>query len=148
MASKGVRFKDSNGNTVYPCPYYPVGSIYLSVNNVNPSQFFGGTWVQLKDRFLLGAGDTYTAGDTGGRKEISLSASIGACNSDAGTLGYITEGSNSYQNNHNANYVIGGSNRGFSRWNHSTPVTETTSNNRNTNIMPPYLVVYMWKRTA
>ena len=45
---------------------YPVGSIYMSVNNTNPSNLFGGTWTQLKDRFLLGAGSTYTNGSTGG----------------------------------------------------------------------------------
>ena len=45
---------------------YPVGSIYLSVNNVNPGTLFGGTWVQIKDTFLLTAGDTYSAGATGG----------------------------------------------------------------------------------
>ena len=50
---------------------YPIGSIYMSVNSTNPSTLFGGTWVQLKDRFLLGAGDTYTAGDTGGAASIS-----------------------------------------------------------------------------
>lgn len=45
---------------------YPVGSIYMSVNSTNPSLLFGGEWEQLKDRFLLGTGDTYTGGSTGG----------------------------------------------------------------------------------
>ena len=45
---------------------YPVGSIYMSVNNTDPGTLFGGTWEQLEDRFLLGAGSTYTADDTGG----------------------------------------------------------------------------------
>ena len=45
---------------------YPIGSIYLSVNNVSPSTFFGGTWEQITDTFLLCAGSTYTAGTTGG----------------------------------------------------------------------------------
>ena len=41
---------------------YPVGSIYLSVNNVNPGTIFGGTWEQIQDRFLLAAGSTYGGG--------------------------------------------------------------------------------------
>lgn len=45
---------------------YPVGSIYLSVNNTNPSTLFGGTWEQIKDKFLLASGDTYSNGATGG----------------------------------------------------------------------------------
>ena len=45
---------------------YPVGSIYMSVNATSPASLFGGTWEQLKDRFLLAAGDTYAAGSTGG----------------------------------------------------------------------------------
>ena len=50
---------------------YPVGSIYMSVNNTSPATLFGGTWSQLKDRFLLGAGDTYTNGNTGGAASVS-----------------------------------------------------------------------------
>ena len=35
---------------------YPVGAIYMSVSRTNPKTLFGGTWVQIKDRFLLAAG--------------------------------------------------------------------------------------------
>ena len=46
---------------------YPVGSIYMSVNNTSPASFLGGTWEQIKDRFLLGAGSK-SAGATGGEE--------------------------------------------------------------------------------
>lgn len=51
---------------------YPVGSIYMSVNNVNPSTIFGGTWQQIKDKFLLASGDTYNNGATGGSANNTL----------------------------------------------------------------------------
>ena len=54
---------------------YPVGSIYMSVNSTNPKTLFGGTWVQIKDRFLLAAGTTYKAGATGGEAAHTLTAS-------------------------------------------------------------------------
>ena len=51
---------------------YPVGSIYLSVNSTSPATLFGGTWEQLKDRFLLGVGDTYVNGAAGGEASHTL----------------------------------------------------------------------------
>jgi microcystin-dependent protein len=53
---------------------YPVGSIYMSVNNVNPSTMFGGTWEQIKDKFLLACGDTYNNGATGGEANHTLTS--------------------------------------------------------------------------
>ena len=50
---------------------YPIGSIYMSVNNVDPATIFGGTWEQIKDKFLLASGDTYAQGATGGEASIS-----------------------------------------------------------------------------
>lgn len=46
---------------------YPVGSIYLSINNVNPKTFFGGEWELLPEGYALwtcssNGGDTITAG--------------------------------------------------------------------------------------
>ncbi|EKK0949069.1 pilus assembly protein [Enterococcus faecalis] len=52
---------------------YPIGSIYLSVNSTSPATLFGGSWTQLKDRFLLGAGSTYSSGATGGAATHKLS---------------------------------------------------------------------------
>lgn len=60
---------------------YPVGSIYMSVNATDPGRLFGGAWERIKERFLLGAGDTHTAGSTGGSSththDISGNAAIG-----------------------------------------------------------------------
>ena len=45
---------------------YPVGAIYMSLNNTSPSVLFGGTWVQIAGKFLLASGGSYNTGDTGG----------------------------------------------------------------------------------
>ena len=55
---------------------YPVGSLYWSSKSTNPGTLFGGTWVQIKDRFVLACGDTYTSvGATGGASSVTLSVS-------------------------------------------------------------------------
>ena len=55
---------------------YPVGSLYWSSKSTNPASLFGGTWVQIKDRFVLARGDTYTSvGATGGASSVTLSVS-------------------------------------------------------------------------
>jgi hypothetical protein len=52
---------------------HPVGSLYWTSVNENPATTFGGgTWVQIKDKFILAAGDTYANGATGGSATITL----------------------------------------------------------------------------
>ena len=118
---------------------YPVGSIYMSVNNTNPSTLFGGTWEQLKDRFLLGAGDTYTAGDTGGEATHTLTIDEMPShnhkllsNTPQGTSDVISLLS-----------VYSGSDD-----NASLKISSYVGGSQAHNNMPPYLTVYMWKRTA
>lgn len=54
---------------------YPVGSIYMSMVETNPSVLFGfGTWEQVKDRFLLASGDDYNVGATGGEAKHTLTS--------------------------------------------------------------------------
>ena len=114
---------------------YPIGSIYMSVNNTNPSTLFGGTWVQLQNRFLLGAGSSYTAGDTGGSATHKLTIDEMPSHSH-GLKNDKTGGSGS------AKWVINSSASS------GTGVITNTGGNQAHNNMPPYLVVYMWKRTA
>lgn len=55
---------------------YPVGSLYWSSKDTDPSTLFGGTWVQIKDKFVLACGDTYkTVDETGGASSVTLSVS-------------------------------------------------------------------------
>lgn len=51
---------------------HPIGSLYWSSKDTNPSTLFGGTWTPIKDKFILAAGDTYANGATGGAATVTL----------------------------------------------------------------------------
>lgn len=70
---KAITLKDEEGNQIYPSPYYPIGSIYMSVMQVDPAKIFGGTWEQIEDVFLLGCGSRYKNGTIGGEASHALS---------------------------------------------------------------------------
>ena len=50
---------------------YPVGSIYMSTNNVDPGALFGGTWQAIEGKFLLSKDSSHTAGSEGGAASVS-----------------------------------------------------------------------------
>lgn len=59
--AKAVQLKDKNGNKVFAAPWMPIGSIYISVINQNPSNYFGGTWEQFANgRTLVGVDTSQT----------------------------------------------------------------------------------------
>lgn len=129
---------------------YPVGSIYMSVNSADPGTLFGGTWERLKDRFLLGAGDTYANGATGGEAKHTL------------TSNEIPSHQHSYNNLYNgyplAEYRTGSGQYYAPLYDNKTgnessnayanTATTKTGGGAAHNNMPPYLAVYIWKRTA
>lgn len=120
---------------------YPVGSIYMSVDSTSPATRFGGTWTQLKDRFLLSAGDTYNAGATGGETNHTLTTNeMPSHNHDTIIHNHQVDGGK-----YNVSRVQweSGNDATF-----STISTERTGGGQSHNNMPPYLVVYMWKRTG
>jgi hypothetical protein len=134
---------------------YPIGSIYMNVTNVDPATLFGGTWVQIEGRFLLASSPSHLAGTTGGTETNTLTENNLPSHShkyhrlrlveapsetdlrDVDFWAYRTTtaaGSNAYQyglvdQGNIDNTISVGSGVAFSN-------------------MPPYLAVYVWKRTA
>ena len=121
--------------------FYPVGSIYQSVNSTSPETLFGGgTWERIEDKFLLAAGGTYAAGSTGGEASVSLTAAQNGPHThaayyadSAGSKGfgysYTNKGEQSNASTDSSGIVSSGSGQPH-------------------NNMPPYQAVYVWQRTA
>ena len=91
---------------------YPVGSIYMSVNNTSPATLFGGTWEKIQGRFLLGSGTTsgtsksYTLGGTAGSKDAVVVSHTHTQNSHTHVQNAHTHTQNSHthvQNSHSHN---------------------------------------------
>ena len=138
---KAITLKDEDGNVIYPCPYYPVGAIYMSVNDHNPGDIFGGEWEQIQDVFLLGCGSLYENGSKGGEATHKL------------TINEMPS------HNHGAVSTSGSKNTSIALYPFSMiqqnynlidgNVIRPTGGNQAHNNMPPYEVVgYMWIRRA
>lgn len=137
--------------------FYPVGSLYSSTSATNPGTSLGfGTWTAFgAGQVMIGAGTggggTYTAGATGGSKDaVVVSHTHTATVTDPG-----------HTHTHNANIssqqnLAGGPSNtvalspatinpaftGITVGISTTGVTATDAN------LQPYVVVYMWERTA
>lgn len=119
---------------------YPVGAIYTSTVATSPASLFGGTWEQLKDRFLLGAGDSYAAGSTGGEATHTLTVNEMPNHNHASGHGYLNVASGTDKQ--------ALANQFFSGDDYSGNSTSYIGGGSAHNNMPPYLAVYMWKRVS
>ena len=116
---------------------------------------FGGTWQQIKDRFLLGAGDTYSGGSTGGEATHLLTESEMPSHRHR-VWTTDTWSSNAVGLRHSSkSFGFAGVDQsgGSEQWadvesGDGHQMLENTGGNVAHNNMPPYLVVYIWKRTA
>lgn len=112
---------------------YPVGSLYISTVSTNPATILGvGTWTAFgAGRVLVGinAADTDfdTAEETGGAKTVS--------HTHTGTTAVPSASVN----------VPSGSYYGVGTNIHTHTITTDASS---PSVVQPYIVVYMWKRTA
>ena len=141
---------------------YPVGSIYMNASNsTNPATLLGfGTWTATgQGRMLLGTDNsTYTAGTTGGSATTTISSgNLPAHDHSITDPGHFH--TNVVSPNPDVNNFTGPGDRGNLAGQTTTAVTGITKTNTtqgngslfsNTAMttISPYLVVYMWVRTA
>ena len=143
---------------------YPIGSIYMSVNETDPSTIFGGQWEQVKNKLLSACGDTYQNGTTGGEathilntNEIPVHNHVASTNTTGGHRHTFTgwwttkgDGSTAYAcvaratQNDAPEY---GSFATAGEHSHTVTVNNTGGGQAHNN-MPPYMAVYMWKRIS
>lgn len=80
---------------------HPVGSLYWTNSTENPSLTFGGgTWEQIKDKFILAAGDTYTKGTIGGAATVTLTSEQMPSHTHTFTGSAVTSGANNRGHTH------------------------------------------------
>lgn len=135
---------------------YPVGAIYLSVTDVNPAALFGGTWERISQgRFLIGAGanaanttdywgsyaagaENFPSGEMGGEVTHTLTVDEMPSHTHPERL----EWSNTKA------WGLTGTGEGANAVADQGTTTSATGGGKAHNNMPPYLVVYMWKRVS
>lgn len=154
--SLSAQMKTPQNTSVDLLSVYPVGSIYLTVNDVSPAVLFGGTWERLKDKFLLAAGDTYEAGSEGGEAKHQLTEEeLPALSGTFRSYDWFNLG-----NQDAAKYITGvfsydesesdgtSTNMGSGKNDTLRTVHLNIGGDKPHNTMPPYVSVFMWKRTA
>lgn len=177
LASDNYEIKANGKNTALEA--HPIHSLYWSSDSTSPNILFGGgTWVQIKDRFILSAGDTYANGATGGASTVTLTVNQlpshthnaghghSASSGSAGDHfhGYtnsvpVATAENLYSTTGGGAYGLGYTNQGVqtgSAGSHSHTIsvdyldmdTGPVGHNYAHENMPPYVAKYCWERTA
>lgn len=125
---------------------WPIGSIYMTVSNTSPESLFGGTWEKISERFLLGASSSYPAGSTGGESAHTLTQSElpNYSLSVANGSNVIRSKTGSYAD---AYVQTQSSGWGIPNWESKTVTVASGGSGKAHNNMPPYLSVWIWKRT-
>ena len=119
--------------------------LHYHFRDIRSEYFVGGVWSKITDKFLVGAGSTYTLGDTGGEATHTLTESempshnhriTWGHGSSAQLMGLNASGNAnirlSYTGASAADYIYGNDTGGGGAHNN----------------LPPYQAVYMWQRTA
>jgi hypothetical protein len=135
---------------------YPIGVIYSSTVSTNPNTLFGfGTWTAFgAGRVMIGDGGGFSAGATGGSADaVVVSHTHTATSTDSGHTHVMSANSARPITGSAALYaaldggVSGSSSTQSSTANITTTISTTGVSATNANLQP-YIVVYLWQRTA
>ena len=145
----------------------PVGMIITTGSSTSPAALYDGTsWTQIKDRFLIGAGGSYSLGSTGGSTSHTLSVAEMPAHSHSATVSssgahthtvssYYGTGSvnmmsdNDYTGDSNDYRPIYPTNTTSSAGTHThTATIGSTGSGQSFSILNPYIAKYVWYRVA
>jgi hypothetical protein len=134
---------------------YPVGSVYISIVSTNPATLLGvGTWSAFATgRTLVGidAGQTEfdTVEETGGANTHTLiTAEMPSHTHVQDAHSHTAPVFATDANGPNFDRSAGGGAEGVATTNATTATNQNTGGGEAHNNLQPYIVVYMWKRTA
>ena len=123
----------------------PIGKIIMGTGDNFATQsavqnVYIGTWEQIKDVFLLAAGDSYIAGSTGG--EATHTLTVDEMPKHSHNLPVDKQYGEATTTERDRINLTSGIvyNNGYA--------SNNTGSNQPHNNMPPYLTVYMWRRIA
>ncbi len=131
---------------------YPIGSIYMSTSNTNPSGLFGGEWNAWgSGKVPVGVDSNNTNFDivekTGGNETQKLRAAIGATHATTTRIGYMAaEKIPNVSYKYSTNGYDGIGDVPYEDINHSTMVYQQDGSDPST--LQPYITCYMWKRVS
>lgn len=124
---------------------YPVGALYFSTSSTSPSQIVGGTWTAIPaGTFLCGAGSGYAALSTGGKASVALTTAQMPSHThnfdsltryDISSSGHAAVGSDDYSEYGD-------------KWHKNQYHTSSVGEGDAHENRPPYMAVYIWRRTA
>ena len=151
------------------CPF-PINSLYLSLGNENPSTLWlGTTWQKQEGRFLLGSSSSYSLGATGGASTVALSVANMPSHTHSASQSAHTHSQPTHTHTITGRYGQGTDYRGTVNTSANNTVTtastdaaggDTTGSSAPSisvgstgsgtafSILPPYLVVNIWKRLS
>lgn len=134
---------------------FPVGSIvqYAS-DSIDPNTLIGGTWERIQGRFLFGADSSHAIGSEGGSETQTLTTAnlprhmhftirMAQGETSPDYLHTVARSDFEHSQWENARYQLYGVDAEANSGKSSYVGNGTAHNN-----MPPYLTIYIWKRTA
>ena len=133
----------NNSENLYPLPAFAKGAIYKSTKPTSPASIFGGTWVQIKDVFLYAASSGVAAGATGGKASVALTINTMPAHTH---IVYGRSGNGTSYEGPNGSTGVGESYAAYS--NTSDLSSQETGSGTAHNNMPPYKIVYMWRKVG
>lgn len=162
-----TKVKNPDENALTFDKIYPVGSIYTTVINTNPSTLFGGTWTRFAEgKTLFGVKSSETEFNTilktGGSKALQSHTHTGTTGKQGNHQHEIYSGYGSgasmgqdalvfQQGTSGRGYNLGGTGAvpfTSSKGEHTHSFTTGSAGSGNAQNLPPYITVYFWRRTA